>query len=255
MPSGPTRDRRLKTDPKLERRRENAATCQPMDVDVSVSAEEEERLLAEVMPSPETSTLVQALQGRLSPVKTTPVTEPAEATSSSIFASSHISTTKSRSPVCFPSPEPRRCSPRKETQVEKRTREPSGRYRRTSPRQQPRSSRRNSPRKRPSSTSGHRGSPVPPPKRHAPLQLCSRSLTEPFEVSTAQAASVDLELAIDPPPPPPPPPPRGSFVYYDFLKLQYIRNKMTHVSPPYVGALMCNINANYTTQNYIFRLM
>ena len=60
---------------------------------------------------------------------------------------------------------------------------------------------------------------------------------------------IDLELAIDPPPPP-----RGSFVHYDFLKLHYIRNKMTHVSPLYVGALTCNVNVNYTTQNYIFRL-
>ena len=61
---------------------------------------------------------------------------------------------------------------------------------------------------------------------------------------------IDLELAIDPPPPP-----WGSFVHYDFLKLHYIRNKMTHVSPLYVGALTCNVNVNYTTQNYIFRLM
>ena len=61
-------------------------------------------------------------------------------------------------------------------------------------------------------------------------------------------SQIDLELAIDPPPP------RGSFVHYDFLKLHYIRNKMTHVSPLYVGALTCNVNVNYTTQNYIFRL-
>ena len=61
---------------------------------------------------------------------------------------------------------------------------------------------------------------------------------------------IDLELAIDPLPPPP----RGSFVHYDFLKLHYIRNKMTHVSPLYVGALTCDVNVNYTTQNYIFRL-
>ena len=60
---------------------------------------------------------------------------------------------------------------------------------------------------------------------------------------------VDLELAIDPLPPS-----RGSFVHYDFLKLHYIRNKMTHVSSLYVGALTCNVNVNYTTQNYIFRL-
>ena len=59
---------------------------------------------------------------------------------------------------------------------------------------------------------------------------------------------IDLELAIDPPAP------RGSFVHYDFLKVHYIRNKMTHVSPLYVGALTCNVNVNYTTQNYILRL-
>ena len=58
---------------------------------------------------------------------------------------------------------------------------------------------------------------------------------------------IDLELAIDPPPP------RGSIVHYDFLNLRYIRNKMTHISPLYVGALTCNVNVNYTTQNYIFR--
>ena len=63
-----------------------------------------------------------------------------------------------------------------------------------------------------------------------------------------QTEEVDLELAIDPLTP------RGSFVHYDFLKQHYIRNKMTHVSPLYVGALTCNINVNYTTQNYIFRL-
>ena len=67
---------------------------------------------------------------------------------------------------------------------------------------------------------------------------------------------LDLELAIDPPPllPPPIPPPRGRFVHYDFLKLHDIKNKMTHVSPMYVGALTCNVNVNYTNQNYIFRL-
>lgn len=43
-----------------------------MDVDISVLVEEEEPLLAETMPSPETSTLVQAMQGSLSSVKTTP---------------------------------------------------------------------------------------------------------------------------------------------------------------------------------------
>ena len=60
--------------------------------------------------------------------------------------------------------------------------------------------------------------------------------------------NIDLELAIDPLPP------RSSFVHYNFLKLHYIRNKMTHVRPLYVGALKCNVNFNYTTQNYIFRL-
>ena len=52
---------------------------------------------------------------------------------------------------------------------------------------------------------------------------------------------LDLELAIDPLPP------RGSFVHYIFLKQHYIRNKMTHVSSLYVGALTCNVNVNYTT--------
>ena len=41
---------------------------------------------------------------------------------------------------------------------------------------------------------------------------------------------VDLELAIEPPHP------KGSLVHNDFLKLHYIRNKITHVSPLYVGA-------------------
>ena len=59
---------------------------------------------------------------------------------------------------------------------------------------------------------------------------------------------LDLELAIDHPPP------RGSFVHYNFLKLHNILNKMTHVSSLYVGALTCNVNVNYTTQNYIYRL-
>lgn len=174
MPSGPTRDRRLDIDPLLERRRENAATCQPMDVDVSVSTEEEERLLAETTPSPEVSSLVQAAQGSLSPEKTTPRTEPAEASSSSIVASSHTSAVKTRSPVRFPSPGPRRRSPRKKAQVEERTKEPSRPCRRTSPQRHPRSSRRSSPRKRPSSTSGHRGSPMPPPKRDAPHRSYAR---------------------------------------------------------------------------------
>ena len=29
---------------------------------------------------------------------------------------------------------------------------------------------------------------------------------------------------------------------------------MTYVSPLYFGALTCNVNVNYTTQNFIFRL-
>ena len=56
---------------------------------------------------------------------------------------------------------------------------------------------------------------------------------------------LDLQLAIDPPPPASQ---RGRVVPYNFLKLHYIRNKMTHVSPLYVGALKCNGNVNYTTQ-------
>ena len=48
-----------------------------------------------------------------------------------------------------------------------------------------------------------------------------------------------LELAIDPLPP------RGNFVYYDFLKLHFIRHKIKYVSFLRVAALMCNI-ALYT---------
>ena len=69
-----------------------------------------------------------------------------------------------------------------------------------------------------------------------------------LKLSTRQYVDIDLELAIDPAPP------RGSFVHYDFLRLHYIRNKMTHVSLLYVGALTCNVNVNYSTQNYIFML-
>lgn len=108
------------------------------------------------------------MQSSLSSVKTTPETEPAEATSSSIVASGHI--LASRLPVHFPSSEPRRCSPRKKAQVEEQTRVPS-------PRQQPRSSRRSSPRKRPSSTSGHSGSQMPPPKRDAHTAMFGISRT------------------------------------------------------------------------------
>ena len=46
----------------------------------------------------------------------------------------------------------------------------------------------------------------------------------------------------------------GGIVHYDFLKQYYIKNKMTHVSPLYVGVLTCNVNVNYTTQNYMFIL-
>ena len=60
-------------------------------------------------------------------------------------------------------------------------------------------------------------------------------------------SDIDLELAIDPLP-------RRSFVHYHFLILHYIKNKMTQISPLYVGMLTCNVNVNYTTQNDIFRL-
>ena len=77
---------------------------------------------------------------------------------------------------------------------------------------------------------------------------------QPFARSSAVKSTefehytIDLELAIDPPPP------RGSFVHYNFLKLHYMRNKMTHVSPLHIGALTCNVNVNNITQNHIFRL-
>ena len=45
---------------------------------------------------------------------------------------------------------------------------------------------------------------------------------------------IGLELAKEPPPP------RGNFVYYDFLKLHYIRHKIKDVSPLRVAALTCN---------------
>ena len=73
-------------------------------------------------------------------------------------------------------------------------------------------------------------------------------VTDYYYVTILHLFIVDLELAIDPLPTP------GDFVHYNFLKLHYIRNKMTHVSPLYVRALTCNVNVNYTTQNYIFRL-
>ena len=43
-------------------------------------------------------------------------------------------------------------------------------------------------------------------------------------------------------------------VHYNFLKLHYVINEMTYVSPLYAGALTCNVNVNYTTQKYILRL-
>ena len=46
---------------------------------------------------------------------------------------------------------------------------------------------------------------------------------------------VDHELLIDPPNPPP----MGNFVHYDFLKLRYIRSKMTHVGHLAMRALPC----------------
>ena len=39
----------------------------------------------------------------------------------------------------------------------------------------------------------------------------------------------------------------GNFVYYNFLKLQYISYKMRHVSPLRVQALSCNSNITYAT--------
>ena len=56
---------------------------------------------------------------------------------------------------------------------------------------------------------------------------------------------LDHELLIDPPPR------RGNFVHYDFLKLHYIRSKMTHVGHLAVGALPCNSHANYITLNHL----
>ena len=76
-------------------------------------------------------------------------------------------------------------------------------------------------------------------------------LTAKFlEVSDSPYVSnrVDFVLAIDPPPP------GGSFLHYIVPKQPHIRNKMTHISPLYVGALTCNVNVNYTTKNYVFRL-
>ena len=50
------------------------------------------------------------------------------------------------------------------------------------------------------------------------------------------------------------PSPRGNLVPYNFLKLHYIRNKMTHISPLAVGAFACNshvTNVTFKTIKYI----
>ena len=57
------------------------------------------------------------------------------------------------------------------------------------------------------------------------------------------------ELLIDPFPP------RGNFVDYDFLKLRYIRNKMTHVGHLAVGALPCDSHVNYVTLKHLSILL
>ena len=54
---------------------------------------------------------------------------------------------------------------------------------------------------------------------------------------------VDHELLIDLPFT------RGNYVHYDFLKLRYIRNRMTHVGHLAVGALPCDSNVNYYCSN------
>ena len=51
---------------------------------------------------------------------------------------------------------------------------------------------------------------------------------------------INIELLIDPLP-------QGNFVHYDFLKLHYIRNKMTRVDYLAVGALPCNSHAQYVS--------
>ena len=48
-------------------------------------------------------------------------------------------------------------------------------------------------------------------------------------------------------PPSPLSPPRGNFVHYNFLKLHYIRNKMTHVSPLAMWAFTCNSHVTNVT--------
>ena len=57
------------------------------------------------------------------------------------------------------------------------------------------------------------------------------NVSQTLQYHQQETCFLDLELAIDPPFP------RGSFVHYGFLKLHYIRNKMTNVSSLYVGAL------------------
>ena len=52
---------------------------------------------------------------------------------------------------------------------------------------------------------------------------------------------LDLAPAIDPLPT------RGNFVHYDFLKLHYISNKMTHVSPLVMGVFACNRHVTNVT--------
>ena len=63
--------------------------------------------------------------------------------------------------------------------------------------------------------------------------------------SAARVFHIDHELLIDPPPP------RGNFVHYDFLKLRYIRSKMTHVGHLAVGALPCNSHVNCVTLKHL----
>ena len=54
-----------------------------------------------------------------------------------------------------------------------------------------------------------------------------------------------LEPAIDPPLPPSPHP--RNFVHYEFLKLLYIGNKITHISPLAMDAFACNSHATNVT--------
>ena len=72
--------------------------------------------------------------------------------------------------------------------------------------------------------------PINPIKRPGALQFTKVGVILSIMYSKSNTAKylLDLGLAIDPP--------WRSFVNYNFLKLHYIRNKMTHVSPLYVGA-------------------